>query len=79
MTVQKLKNIISDCCNDVLFTYNGKQSGVTSEVHDSIPTFQIWYGSETKEYDNVDDVIYDKFFDGKSIKDLLDSIEFTFA
>ena len=52
---------------------------MTSEVHDSIPTFQIWYGSETKEYDNVDDVIYDKFFDGKSIKDLLDSIEFTFA
>lgn len=79
MTIQKLKNIIADCCNDVLFTYNGKKSGVTSEVHDSIPTFQVWHGSETKEYDNVDDVVNDKFYSGKSIKDLLPDIEFSFA
>jgi len=79
MTKQDLKNIISDCCNDVIFTYNGKKSGITSEVHDSIPTFQVWHGSETKEYDNVDDVMNDKFYSGKSVNDLIGSIDFAFA
>lgn len=79
MTRQELKNIIADCCNDVMFTYNGKKSGVTSEVHNSIPTFQVWYGSKTKEYDNVDDVMSDKFYDGKSINDLMNDVKFTFA
>lgn len=76
---QKLRTVIAECCNDVIFIYNDKRSGVTSEVHDSIPTFQVWHGSETKEYDNVDDVMNDKFFSGKSINDLLDDVEFTFA
>ena len=79
MTQQKLKNIIADCCNDVIFTYNSKKSGITAEVHNSIPTFQVWHGSETKEYDNVDDVMNDKFYSGKSINDLVNDIEFMFA
>ena len=79
MKKQELKNIIADCCNDVIFTYNGKKSGVTSEVHDSIPTFQVWHGSETKEYSNADDVMNDKFYSGKSLNELSDEIEFTFA
>ena len=79
MTKQELKNIISDCCNDVVFTYNGKKSGITSEVHNSIPTFQVWHGNETKEYDNVDDVVSDKFYSGKSINDLMNDVDFSFA
>ena len=79
MKKQDLKNIIADCCNDVIFAYNGKKSGVTSEVYDSIPTFQVWHGSETKEYSNVDDVMNDKFYSGKSLNELSDEIEFTFA
>ena len=76
---KEIKRIISECCNDVIFTFNGKKSGITSEVHDSIPTFQAWHGSDTKEYDNIDDVMSDKFFSGKSINDLVNEVEFTFA
>lgn len=79
MTQQKLKKIIAHCCNDVIFTYNGKMSGITAEVHDSVPTFQVWHGLATKEYDNVNDVMNDKFYSGKSINDLVDMIDFTFA
>lgn len=79
MKRSELKDIISECCNDVLFVHDGKQSGVTSEVADSIPTFQAWHGSETKEYSDVDELLADKFFGGKSIDDLIDSTEFTFA
>lgn len=79
MSKTEIANIISDCCNDVIFTYNGKKSGITSEVKDSIPTFQVWHGSETKEYGNVDDVMNDKFYSGKSINDLVGVVDFTFA
>ena len=57
MSRKELKDIISDCCNDVVFDYNGRKSGVTSEVKNHIPTFQVWHGSKVKEYDNVDDVM----------------------
>jgi hypothetical protein len=39
----------------------------------------VWHGSETKEYGNVDDVMNDKFYSGKSINDLVGVVDFTFA
>jgi len=79
MNRAELKEIISECCNDVLFVHNGKQSGITSEVKDSVPTFQVWHGSETKEYSEIDNLLSDKFYSGKSIDDLIGKTEFTFA
>lgn len=79
MKPMELKTIIEECCNDVSFVYNGKQSGVTSEVLNSIPKFQSWYGDQTKEYENVDDVMADKFFGGKSLIDLANSVKFAFS
>lgn len=76
MNKEELKNIIADCCNDIVFVYRDKQAGVTSEVSDYIPTFQAWYGNDTKEYDNMDDVMNDPFFGGKSLADLIDVVEF---
>ena len=71
MNVTDLKNIISSCLNDVVFEYNHKKCGVTSEVHDYIPTFQAWCGNDTKEYSNVEDVFNDAFYDGKCLAELL--------
>lgn len=79
MNNKELKNIISECCNDVLFTYNGKASGVTSTVANYVPTFQVWHGDDVKEYGDIDDVMNDKFYSGKSINDLIDKVSFTFA
>lgn len=78
MNKDELKNIIAECCNDVVFVYRGKRSGVTSEVHDYVPTFQVWHGDAVKEYSNVDDVMNDPFYNGKSIVDLINEIEFAF-
>lgn len=79
MTKAELKQIIRECCNDVLFTYNEKESGITSEVKDYVPTFHVWHGSETKDYTSLDDLMSDKFFSNRSIDDLIDDVEFTFA
>lgn len=79
MTKAELKQIILECCNDVLFTYNGKESGITSEVNVYVPTFHVWHGSDTKDYSNIDDLMSDNFFSNKSIDDLIDDVEFIFA
>lgn len=70
----KIKQIIADCANDVYFTYNGKMSGVTSEVADSIPKFQAWHGDDIKYYDNADDVMSDPFYSGKSLNEITKEI-----
>lgn len=79
MMKEYLFQIISECVNDVVFVYNGKKSGVTSEVEDSVPTFQVWHGNEVKEYSTVDDVMNDPFYSGKSINDLLNKVDFMFV
>lgn len=71
-----LFQVISECVNDVVFVYNGKKSGVTSEVEDSVPTFQAWHGNEVKEYSTVDDVMSDPFYSGKSLNDLINKVDF---
>lgn len=79
MTAKLMRDVIQDCCNDVMFTYKHKASGITSEVKDYAQIFHAWYGSETKDYNNVDELMADPFFDGKSINDLIGEIEFLFA
>lgn len=79
MSKAELKQIILGCLDDVLFTYNKKASGITSDVKDYAPTFHAWHGSATKDYKNVDDLMSDPFFSGKTINDLIDEVEFTLA
>ena len=79
MNKSELKKIIAECVNDVIFTFNKKRSGITAEVNNSAPTFQVWHGSDMKEYSNVEELFDDKFFSGKSISDLVGVVEFTIA
>lgn len=76
MSRAELKNILTEYCNDISFSYKGKLSGVTVEVSDYVPTYQVWHGDSTKEYSDVDSVMKDKFYSGKSLEELVDSIDF---
>ena len=66
---------------DVVFVYNGKKSGLCSEVYNSVFSFQAWYGKEIKEYGslNIETVIDDPFFGGKSIGELFDIVDMRFV
>lgn len=76
MSKTTIKDILKDCCNDIVFSYNDKPSGITSTVKDYKPTYQVWHGEDTKEYDDIDILMADKFYSGKSLNDLADAIEF---
>ena len=78
MTIEKLKKEMLDNANDVWFICDGKESGVESEVVDSIFSFRCWYGRETKTFRDFDSMITDKFFGDKSLIDLMKKVEFNF-
>ena len=78
MKKEELKNILLECCNDVSFVHNGLLSGVTVTVQNYIPTWQVWHGNATKEYDNLDELLDDPFYSGKSLNDIIETTEFEF-
>ena len=50
-------------------------SGITAEVSDYIPVFYMWYGNISKDYSDVDELINDDFFDGKTLNEIVDDID----
>lgn len=77
MSADELRQELVYEWNDVEFIYNGKRGGITSEVHNSIPTFYVWHGDKEKKYSDIDEVMSDKFFDGKSLAEIAEIAEYT--
>lgn len=75
MSLKKLIDILNDCCNDIAFSFGGKQSGVMPEVANHKKTYHVWYGEKTKDYLSVDELVNDRFFDGKSIKEIFNELD----
>ena len=72
MKISELRTALGINYSDLEFQYHGKPCGVTSTVHHSKPSFQAWCGDELREYHNVDAVMADRFYDGKTLVELLD-------
>lgn len=79
MSLNKLIDVLNDCCNDITFSFNGKQSGVMPEVVNYEKRYHVWYGEVNKDYQTVDELISDKFFDGKSIKEIFKELDINVA
>ncbi len=77
MNADELREEISDQCNDVSFVYHGKSAGIFPEVHHSIPTFLVCFGDKEREYSDIDEVMSDKFFDGKSLAEIAEIVDYT--
>lgn len=60
------------------FTYNGKKCGVEPETTNSITVYTMWYGKKWKDYNNIDKLMTDKFFDGLSLNEILSSVDMGF-
>lgn len=79
MTREKLVNNILDCGGEVVFVYNGKNCGIFFTMENRVWNFFLCYGDDSKEFHDLDLVLADKYFDGKSVEDLLDEVEFEFC
>lgn len=80
MTIAELKEFIIEG-NDFYFSYNGKEAGVELTVTDYKYTFDAYFDDFTKQYTDLDTMLNDPIFDGRSVIDLLENnlIEISFV
>ena len=78
MTLEEFVRNLTEEYGTAEFEYNGKQCGVEPQTQDSEITYTMWYGEAWKDYDNIDDLLSDEFFDGESLQDIFPSIEVWF-
>lgn len=78
MTLEEFVRNLTEEYATAEFEYNSKQCGVEPQTQDSETTYTMWYGEAWKDYDNIDDLLSDGFFDGESLQDIFPSIDVWF-
>jgi len=78
MNIDQLKAKILDDGSGFTFTYNGNPCGMEPDVKNSVFVYDAWCGENNKYYYNIDDLMNDKFFGGKSMAQLINNIELDF-
>ena len=66
-----IKEFLSNLISHVTFEYNGHSCGVDPLASDN---FDMWCGDNTMTAHSIDEVMTTKFFDDKSLEDILDDI-----
>ena len=70
MSTKQLKQILSDCCNDVTFSLDGVDCGIFPSVTDSKAVYDVWYGNDNKRFDDLNILMDSDFFGGISLNSL---------
>ena len=78
MTLEEFVRNLTEEYGTAEFEYNGQQCGVEPQTQDSETTYTRWYGEVWTDYDNIDDLLSDGFFDGESLQDIFPSIDVWF-
>ena len=78
MTLEEFVRNLTEEYGTAEFEYNGQQCGVEPQTQDSETTYTMRYGEVWKDYDNIDDLLSDGFFDGESLQDIFPSIDVWF-
>ncbi|WP_027407151.1 hypothetical protein [Anaerovibrio sp. RM50] len=75
MTKERLREVLDDELQDVGFEYGG-------ENHLIIPhgskRYTVCYGDESKDYTNIDEMMNDKVFYGKSLNEIASQLTLHF-
>lgn len=78
MNIEQLKfKIIDEMCG-YTFTYKGQPCGMEPIGKQANFTFQAWSGDKNKDYKNINELMTDKFYSGKSLSELIDTVELDF-
>lgn len=78
MTLEEFVRNLTEEYGTAEFEYNGKRCGVEPESPDSSTPYTMWYGDAWEDYDDIDELLSDGFFDGKSLRDIFSSIDVWF-
>lgn len=72
MNAEKLKKLILSLTQDIEFEYLGVQGCICPFQRDNI---SVAYGDMTKDYTDVDEMMNDPIFSGKSLTEVCGQIE----
>jgi hypothetical protein len=78
MTINEFLENLTEEYGTAEFEYKGKKCGIEPKTQDSITTYTMWYGKNWNDYDDIDILLSDRFFDGRSLHDIFQSIEVYF-
>lgn len=73
MNIDQLKFKILDEGCGYTFTYNDNPCGMEPTVENGVFTFYAWTGEKNKDYTDIDELMTDKFYSGKSITRLFNN------
>lgn len=79
MTKSDFIHILTEEYQIATFLYNNKKCGIEPETHNSVTTYCMWYGNSWKDYGDINQLMSDGFFDGKSLNDIFSSLNIVFA
>ena len=69
---EEIKNLILSLVQDVVFEYDNKTCCINPW---SRTKFEVGYNDIVKIYSDIDDLMNDTIFDGRSLSDIADEIE----
>ncbi len=73
MNVDKLRDWILSLAQDIEFDYKGKHGVICPwNVH----SFTMAYAGEDKDYTDIEDLMMDKVFNGMSLNQIAEKLEF---
>lgn len=73
MSPEKLKSRILSLVTDITFTYNGKPACINPWNKNK---FEVGFADSAKEYNDIDELMNDCFFDGKPLSEICITVEF---
>ena len=76
--IDELKNTLTVDYGDVEFSYLGKTAGIEILAKDRVVSYEMWYGDLLNTYDTVDALLDAEMFDGKSLRQIADDVNFFF-
>ncbi len=71
MKTNELKELILSLTQDVTFQYAGEYACINPWNPNKI---EVGYGDNVKTYSNIDDVMKDKFYKGKSLEEISEEL-----
>ena len=76
--IDALKNTLTVDYGDVEFSYLGKTAGIEIIANDSVVSYEMWYGDLLNTYDTVDALLDAVMFNGKSLRQIANDVDFFF-
>lgn len=73
MNITKLKSDLET--DDIYFEYHRQRCGIETATENSVTIYDMWFGEKfSKKYQDFDEMVNDKIFDGKSLAEIIGEV-----